>query len=196
MDRKFLEGLGIEKDNIEKIMAQYGTDVTGYQTQIGTKDATIKALREDVIKKDGRIAELEKVDVEDLQGQLEAEKEGREKDKKEFALRSLLLQEGCADVDYLLFKLGNTVEFDDKGQIKDQENFVKSTKEKFASQFQDTGNGGGTGGTGNFARDHSERTPEEKNPYTQKGWNLTEQMRLEVSDPEKAKKLKIEAKVE
>nr|DAE53217.1 MAG TPA: minor structural protein [Caudoviricetes sp.] len=196
MDRKFLEGLGIEKENIEKIMAQYGTDVTGYQTQIGTKDETIKVLRDDVIQKDGRIAELEKVDVEDLQGQLKAEKEGREKDKKEFVLRSLMLQEGCTDVDYLLFKLGDTVEFDDKGQIKDQENFVKSTKEKYASQFQDPANGGGTGGTGNFARNHSEITPPEKNPYTEKGWNLTEQMKLEVSDPDKAKKLKIEAKVE
>lgn len=195
MDRKFLEGLGIDKDNVEKIMAQYGTDITGYQTQIQTKDATIKALRDDVIKKDGRIAELEKVDVEDLQTQLANEKAGREKDRKEFALRSLLQSEGCTDVEYLLYKLGDSVEFDDKGAVKDAGNFIKSTKEKYAGQFQEEKPGaGGTGSKGNFSRDHKERTPLEKNPYSQKGWNLTEQMRLELEDPDKAKKLKEEAK--
>ncbi|MBC5689777.1 hypothetical protein H8S37_12700 [Mediterraneibacter sp. NSJ-55] len=193
MDRKFLEGLGIDKDNVEKIMVQYGTDITGYQTQIQTKDATIKALRDDVIKKDGRIAELEKIDVEDLKTQLQNEKDGREKDKKEFTLRSLLQQEGCKDVDYLLYKLGDTVEFDDKGAVKDSENFIKATKEKYAGQFEE-GMAGGTGSAGNFGRTHKDRTPLEKNPYSQKGWNLTEQMKLEMTDPDRAKKLKEEAK--
>ncbi|MCD2492738.1 hypothetical protein LQE92_08865 [Lacrimispora sp. NSJ-141] len=195
MDRKFLEGLGLEKDTVEKIMAQYGVDITGYQTQKGTDEATIKALREDIIKKGNRIAELEKVDVQDLQTQLQQEREGREKDRKEYSLRSLLAAEGCTDVDYLLYKLGNAVEFDDKGKVKDQENFIKSTKETYAAQFQEA-NTGGTGGAGNFPRNHDSRTPDEKNPYTQKGWNLTEQMRLEVSDPEQAKKLRMEAKIE
>ena len=194
MDRKFLEGLGIDKENVEKIMAQYGTDITGYQAQIQTKDTTIKTLRDDVIKKDGRIAELEKVDVEDLKTQLQQEKEGRERDRKEFALRSLLQKEGCTDVDYLLYKLGDSVEFDDKGAVKDAENFIKSTKEKYAGQFQEGSGAGGTGSTGNFNRDHKERTPLEKNPYSKKGWNLTEQMKLELADPDKAKKLQEEAK--
>lgn len=198
MDRKFLEGLGIEKENVEKIMTQHGTDVTGYQTQIGTKDATIKQLRDDVIAKDGKIAELEKVDVQDLQKQLQTEKDGRTADKKEFVLRSFLQQEGCADVDYLLFKekeLFEKVELDEKGKVKDAESITKTLKETYAPHFgNDTG--GGTGGTGNYRRDHSGKTPEEKNPYTQKGWNLTEQMRLEVSNPDEAKKLKIEARIE
>lgn len=195
MDRKFLEGLGTEKENVEKIMAQYGVDITGFQTQIATKDTAIKTLRDDVIKKDGRIAELEGVDVEGLRTQLQNEKDGRLKDKRDFELRSLLAKEGCTDVDYLLYKLGDTVAFDENGKVKDQENFIKSTKESYAAQFQ-TVSSGGTGGTGNFPRDHDNRTPDEKNPYTEKGWNLTEQMRLEVSDPEKAKKLKIEARIE
>lgn len=195
MDRKFLESLGIEKENVDKIMAQHGLDITGYKTEIGTKDATIKKLREDVIEKDGKIAELEKVDVEDLQKQLETEKAAREKDKKDFELRNLLTKEGCTDIDYLLFKLGGNVEFDDKGQVKDTENFVKTVKETYAGQFQEQSSGG-TGGTGNFRRDHDGKTSPEKNPYTEKGWNLTEQMRLETTDPERAKKLQIEAKTE
>ena len=78
MDRKFLEGLGIDKENIEKIMAQHGIDITGFQSQKGTDDATIKALRADILKKDNRIAELEKEDVEDLKKQLETERQGRD----------------------------------------------------------------------------------------------------------------------
>ena len=98
-------------------------------------------------------------------------------------------------MDYLLYKLGDTVEFDEKGAAKDAESFIKSTKEKYAGQFQDVkGGAGGTGSPGNFGRDHKERTPLEKNPYSKKGWNLTEQMKLELSDPDRAKKLKEEAK--
>lgn len=194
MDRKFLEGLGIDKENVEKIMAQYGTDITGYQTQIQTKDTTIKQLRDDVIKKDGRIAELEKIDVEELKTQLQQEKDGREKDRKEFTLRSILQQAGCTDVDYVLYKLGDTVEFDGEGAVKDSENFIKSTKEKYAGQFEEKPGAGGTGSAGNFGRDHRDTTPIEKNPYSKKGWNMTEQMKLELTDPDKAKKLKEEAK--
>ena len=195
MDRKFLEGLGLEKDIIDKVLDQNGVEVTTLKTQLTTKDTEIRTLRTDLTTANTKIADLEKVDVQDLQTQLQQEREGREKDRKEYSLRSLLTTEGCMDVDYLLYKLGDTVEFDDKGQVKDAENFVKSVKEQYVAQFQ-TGEPGGTGGTGNFRRDHSGRTPDEKNPYTQKGWNLTEQMRLEVSDPEQAKKLKTEAKIE
>lgn len=195
MERKFLEGLGIEKDNVDKIMAQYGTDVTGYQTQLTTKDTEIKTLRTGLTTVNTRIAELEKVDAEELKRQLEEEKDGRAKDRQQYELKSLLSAEGCTDTDYVLYKLGDTVEFDDKGQVKDTESFVKTVKERYATQFQ-AEYPGGTGGTGNFRRDHSGRIPDEKNPYTQKGWNLTEQMRLEVSDPEQAKKLKTEAKIE
>ena len=195
MDRKFLEAMGIEKDNVDKILNQNMDEIGALNTRIKTKDTEITTLRTDLADANTKVAELEKVDVADLQTQLTAEKEGRAKDKKDFELRNLLAKEGCTDVDYLLYKLGDTVEFDDKGKVKDSENFVKATKETYAAQFQETP-AGGTGGTGNFPRDHSERTPEEKNPYTQKGWNLTEQMHLEVSDPEKSKKLRIEAKIE
>lgn len=194
MDRKFLEGLGLEKDVIDKVLDQNGTEITALKTQITTKDTEIRTLRTDLTTANTKIAGLEQVNVEELKKELQDEKDARVKDKKEYELRSLLAKEGCTDIDYLLYKLGDTVEFDDKGGVKDKDNFVKSTKEKFASQFR--GPDGGTGGTGNFRRDHSEKTPEEKNPYTQKGWNLTEQMKLEVSDPEKAKKLRLEAKIE
>ena len=194
VERKFLEDMGIEKENINKILDQNMDEIGALNTRIKTKDTEISTLRSDLSKANTKIAELEKVDVEDLKTQLQQEKEGREKDRKEFTLRSLLQKEGCTDVDYLLYKLGDSVEFDDKGAVKDAENFIKSTKEKYAGQFQEGSGAGGTGSTGNFNRDHKERTPLEKNPYSKKGWNLTEQMKLELADPDKAKKLQEEAK--
>ncbi|RGU89884.1 hypothetical protein DWW31_18155 [Clostridium sp. AF15-17LB] len=184
--------MGIEKENIDKILDQNMAEIGALNTRIKTKDTEIATLRGELTAANTKVAELEKVDVQELQTQLTQEREGRQKDRKEFTLRSLLTGAGCTDVEYLMYKLGETVEFDDKEQVKDAENFIKSTKEKFANQFCDK-NAGGTGGSGNFARDRKDFVPAEKNPYTEKGWNLTEQMRLELSDPEQAKKLKNEA---
>ena len=194
MDRRFLEGLGLEKDVIDKVLDQNGTEITALKTQLTTKDTEIKTLRADLITANNRVGELEKVNVEDLERQLTEEREGRAKDKKEFELRALLSKEGCTDTDYLLYKLGDGVEFDDKGKVKDPENFMRSVKEQYAGQFQEA-QAGGTGKPSNFPRNRTEITPPEKNPYTEKGWNLTEQMRIEVTDPEKAKLLKAEANV-
>lgn len=195
MDRKFLESMGIEKENIDKILDQNMAEIGALNARIKTKDTEISTLRTDLTTANTKVAELEKVDVQELQTELEQEKEGREKDRKQFELCSLLVKEGCNDVDYLLYKLGDTVEFDEKGKVKDTENFIKTVKEQYAGQFQNT-EPGGTGSAGNFQRGRGEVTPPEKNPYTEKGWNLTEQMKLEVSDPEKAKKLRNEANIE
>ena len=194
MERKFLEDMGIEKENINKILDQNMAEIGALNARIKTKDTEISTLRTDLSTANTKIADLEKIDVEDLRTQLQNEKDGRAKDKKEFTLRMLLQKEGCTDTDYLLYKLGDKVEFDEKGAVKDPENFIKTTKEQYAGQFQDTSGTGGTGSPGNFGRDHKDRTSLEKNPYSQKGWNLTEQMKLEMTDPDRAKKLKEEAK--
>lgn len=194
MERKFLEDMGIEKENINKILDQNMAEIGALNARIKTKDTEISTLRTDLSTANTKIAELEKIDVEELKTQLQQEKDGREKDRKEFTLRSILQQAGCTDVDYVLYKLGDTVEFDDKGTVKDSENFIKSTKEKYAGQFEEKPGAGGTGSAGNFGRDHRDTTPIEKNPYSKKGWNMTEQMKLELTDPDKAKKLKEEAK--
>lgn len=159
MDRKFLEDMGIEKENIDKILDQNMTEIGTLNTRIKTKDSEITTLRTDLLAANTRVAELEKVDVEDLRTQLQSEKDGRVKDKKDFALRSLLQKEGCTDIEYLMYCLGDKVEFDDECKVKDAENFIKTTKEQYANHFgQD--DGGGTGSSGNFGRDRRDTPPD------------------------------------
>ena len=205
MERKFLEGLGItEKSVIDSILDQNGSEVGALNARIKTKDTEISTLRTDLTAANTKVSELEKDDVEQLKKDLQAEKDGRAADRKAWALESLLVQNGCTDTDYIKYKLGDTVKFDDDGKVADADNVVKDWKEKYANFFKsdDGGDNGGNGGTnkpagtgsaGNFGRDHSGKTPAKKNPYTVDGWNLTAQMELELTDPEKAKKLKAEA---
>ena len=62
-------------------------------------------------------------------------------------------------MEYLLYKLGEKVEFDEKGDVKDSENFMKSLKEEYAAHFNEE-TPGGTGSSGNFRRNRNETPPD------------------------------------
>lgn len=198
MDRKFLEGLGLEKGVIDQILDQNGTEVAALNARVKAKDTEISTLRSDLTTANTKVDELSKVDVETLQQQLQAEKDARAADRRAWTLEAALAKAGCTDTDYIKYKLGDTVEYTEDGTIKDADNAVKTWQETYPTFFKQDGgsNGGqpaGTGSAGNFGRDHSGTTPAKKNPYTKEGWNLSEQYKLELSDPAKAQKLKAEA---
>lgn len=113
---------------------------------------TIKTLR-DAAKS------FEGVDVANLQRQLDDEKAGRKKDRQEWNLRAALTGAGCTDVDYLLYKLGSTVEYKEDGTLKDGEALLESCRKNYAAQFP-TQQAMGTGGAGNFARNHGDADPQ------------------------------------
>lgn len=137
MDRKFLEGLGVEKEAIDTILNKNGEEVAALKTKLSTKETEVATLRGDLVTANSRIADLEKVDVDDLQGQLEAERTGRAKDKQDFVTRAALEKAGCKDIDYVLFKLGENIEYDEHNNLKDSEAFINSAKEQFGTQFED-----------------------------------------------------------
>lgn len=202
MDRKFLEGLGLEKSVIDQILDQNGTEVAALNARVKAKDTEISTLRSDLTTANSKVSELSKVDVQTLQQQLQAEKDGRAADRRAWTLETVLAKAGCTDSDYIKYKLGDSVDYADDGSIKDADNAVKEWKEKFPNFFgantgadngAEKGAPSGTGSAGNFGRDHSGTTPAKKNPYTKEGWNLSEQYRLEINDPAKAQKLKAEA---
>lgn len=193
MDRKFLTDLGLEKEVVDKVLNQNGAEITALKTQLSTKDTEIKTLRDDLISANGKIANLEKVDVQKLQNDLIAERNGRKKDRQDWELRATLTGAGCKDPDYLIFKLGGKVKFAEDGSLEDKDALLESCKKDYAHMFEAEQPPTDTGSLGNFTRNRNDRTPDSKNPYTKSGWNLTEQMRLETTEPEKAKRLREQA---
>lgn len=155
MDRKFLEDLGLEKETIDKVLNQNGAELTAVKTQLRTKETEVSTLRTDLTAANAKIAELEQADAQSLQKALDAEKEGRRKDRQKWNLTAALSSAGCKDVDYLLYKLGDTVEFEQDGSIKDKDQLLETVKQNYAAQFAQS-EPQGTGSQGNFRRNHGE----------------------------------------
>lgn len=194
MERKFLEGLGVtDKTIIDAILNQNGAEVSALNTRLKTATEEASTLRNDLITANGKIAELSKVDVTTLQKELEDERKARKEDKKGWSLLSVLTANGCTDNDYIVYKLGSSVEYDDDGAVKDPDKQIKTWKEKFPTFFGTTEpKPTGTGSTGNYDVNRG-KTPAKNNPYSKEGWNLTKQMELEIGNPTEAAKLKAEA---
>lgn len=202
MERKFLEGLGItDKSTIDSILDQNGAETGALNARLKQAKTELDTARTDLTTANTKLAGMK--DVETLQAELANEKAGRLADKKDWNLRSLLTANGCSDIDYLVYKSGSDVTYEDNGDVKDAESLINTLKEKFKNFFKTddagtdvntgTTQAAGTGSIGNFGKDHSVKVPVKKNPYTKEGWNLTMQCQLELTDPEKAKKLKAEA---
>ena len=96
---------------------------------------TYRGLSGKLTAANNTIADLQKVDVEGLQKELADEKLGRAKDRREYETRALLTGAGCKDVDYLLYKLGDTVEYDENNKIKDPDALLSTVKEAYQAQF-------------------------------------------------------------
>lgn len=203
MERKFLESLGItDKSTIDSILDQNGAETGALNARLKQAKTELDTARTDLTAANTKLAGMK--DVETLQAELDKEKAGRLADKKDWNLRSLLTANGCEDVDYLVYKSNADVTYEDNGDVKDAESLINTLKEKFKNFFKSgddagtdantgTGKAAGTGSIGNFGKDHNVKVPVKKNPYTTEGWNLTMQCQLELTDPEKAKKLRAEA---
>lgn len=80
MERKFLEGLGLEKDAIDKIMAENGKDIETHKAAVTAKDAeltttndALKALQETVKKYDGKDPDKLENDLKALRQKYDAD---------------------------------------------------------------------------------------------------------------------------
>lgn len=130
MKRKFLEELGLEKEQIDSIMSEYGksvetskTEISNLKEQIATSNKTI----EDIKKANADNETLQKT-IGELQGSLKA----KDLEIKSNQIKSALEKAGATDIDYSLYKLGNIEEFD----INNLDNKVKELKESLPGQFQ------------------------------------------------------------
>ena len=99
MKRKFLEDLGLEKETVDKIMAENGADVNAAKADYDTLKQQMDAQAQQIKERDKQLAELKKTagDHEELQKQiaaLQAEnksaKEKYEADMKELKLSTAI----------------------------------------------------------------------------------------------------------
>jgi len=104
MNREFLENLGLEKEAIDKIMAEYGKSINAYKEKAEKVDSLqnqIEDYKQQLQSRDEQLEELKKIDAEGLQAKIQelqeanqkAEKEWQEKLQKqqfEFALKDAL----------------------------------------------------------------------------------------------------------
>jgi len=139
MQRKFLEDLGLEKDAIDKIMAENGADIekakgagsTDLQTKISelnTANETIRTLKANVEK----FKQFEGVDVKALQEEVKQA-------KIDAAVQIALAQNKAADVDYLLFKAKTSdkkVTVDENGKVTGVDELITELKTSCPTMFE------------------------------------------------------------
>jgi hypothetical protein len=101
MERKFLEDLGLEKDVIDKIMAENGKDIEAEKAKIKVEtekltkaNETIKTLQETVKKFDGVDVEKLKKDLADAETKYNTELSAA---KLNYALEARLAKEGAVN---------------------------------------------------------------------------------------------------
>lgn len=122
MKTEFLEGLGLSKDVIDKVMAENGKDIAAEQVKITAKanelitaNQTIKDLKESVSKFDGVDVVKLKQDVINWETKyntdIATERTKAESLQKEYGLKDALKAAGVIDPEYLIYKHGGVEKF-------------------------------------------------------------------------------------
>lgn len=148
MDREFLEKMGIEKDNIDKILNKFHEGIKDYKDnaeKANNLEAENNSLKTQLNQRDKDLAELKKVDVNELQSkitELETKnknlKESSEKEllstKMNFAIDKSLINskaknlkaiKGLLDMDKITYENGELKGLDDQlKSIKDSDGYL------------------------------------------------------------------------
>lgn len=99
MNREFLEGLGLEKEAIDKVMAEHGKTVNAINVKLAEVESTAKALQEQLNQRDADITELKKNtgsneelknQLDQLQGKYKEDTEAMQQEIKKTKLNSAI----------------------------------------------------------------------------------------------------------
>lgn len=137
MKREFLAGLELSEEVIDKIMAEHGKTVQGFQTKLDESESKLEQANStlDTLKKNNK-------DNEELQNELKTykdkvkqlETEAVENAKKQ-VIKDALGNAKALDVDYLMYKLGE-VETDKDGNLIDLDNKIKDLQSNYPKFFE------------------------------------------------------------
>lgn len=147
MKRKFLEDLGLTKEQIDSVMAENGKDIEAEKEKAATTTAELEDVKKQLKEANSTITDLKKnnTDNETLQNTIKDHentiatlKADSLKREKEFIVKGALEKAGATDVDYLLYKLGgvDNLEMDSEGKIKDLDNKIKDLQTNNSTHFK------------------------------------------------------------
>lgn len=146
MKREFLEGLGLEKEAIDKIMTENGIDIEKQKQEALNAQTELKDTQDQLTSANSTIDELKKstTDNEALQNQIKEYettindlKTTSDITKKEFMLKDQLKEIGVKDADYLIYKHGGVdkFSFDPNGKLIGLEETIMPYKESIPHLF-------------------------------------------------------------
>lgn len=92
MERKFLSDLGLEKEVIDKILDQNGTEITALKTQINTKNEELKTAREQLVEANETINGFKAMDIESIKKAADDWKQKAEKAESDAAAKISQIQ--------------------------------------------------------------------------------------------------------
>lgn len=150
MKRKFLEDLGLEKEVIDKIMAENGSDINVVKSEQESLKQQLEAVNQQLSERDDQLEDLKKnsgnnaelkAQLETLQAENKAAKEQYETDIKNLKLETaikLAVGETAHDIDLVagLFDKSTLVLSED-GKISGLEEQLKALKESKCFLFKE-----------------------------------------------------------
>ncbi|MDO5714824.1 MAG: phage scaffolding protein [Tissierellia bacterium] len=136
MKREFLEGLGLEKEVIDKIMAENGNDINKEKEKLKIKEKELKVANEKLDEANRTIASYKDMDIdeikqsaEDWKGKYEEAKEKMENIKNDATLTKALTEINTIDPELLKLTLDHEMLKYDDGKVIGLEEQIKSIKE-------------------------------------------------------------------
>ena len=130
MKREFLEGLGLEKDVIDKIMEENGKDINAEKAKTTAKDDEIKTLKEQVDTANKQIKSYKDMDIDEIKQSVETWKttakeheKAYQKLKNDTALKDAVRAYDTVDEDVLMKLL-------DRDSLKFSEDGISGLKEQ------------------------------------------------------------------
>lgn len=84
MNREFLEKLELEKDIVDKIMAEHGKTIGATNQELESVTTERDSLKEQLAERDEQLEELKKVDAEGLQAKIDELQEVNETTRTEY----------------------------------------------------------------------------------------------------------------
>ena len=202
MNREFLEGIGLEKEAIDKVMAEHGKTLNATKDDLEKTSADRDNLKEQLSERDKQLEELNKVDPEAMKEEITRLKKANDevsteyqqkldKQQFDFALEKAITGEKARNPKAVKALLNTESIKLDGDKLLGLDEQLKGLKESDGYLFGESDKLGG--------RDPHVGDPENptnykgKNPFMKESRNLTEQARLLKDEPELAKTLKVQA---